>query len=186
MSPQERLDRLRSLRREVSALRAVKCRMSHERVVRQGEHMLPAASRLPGVAYRRVGLCDHGERALRVGCSHTTARVKLKEAINELGGGGGPATDLAGELNRLDNEIHLLDHRKGEAEKELARALEWAHRAGDQGGEGVGLAAVENEVGELELLHDGYVEQVGTLRDRVMAELDGLIARAGRAEAGGA
>lgn len=176
MSPQERLERLRSLRGELAALCAVKCRMTHERVVREGEHMLPAAGRIPGVAYRRVGLCSPGKRALGLGCSHTTARVRLKVAIDELGADGGAA--LASELNRLDNEIHLLDYRKGEAENAVARALEGAHRAD---GTGEGLASAWRGVRELELLHDGYVERVGALRDSVVAELDRLI---GRAESG--
>ncbi|HLM56414.1 MAG TPA: hypothetical protein VK422_09895 [Pyrinomonadaceae bacterium] len=175
MSPQDRADRLRSLREEIAALRAVKCRMSHERVVRAGEHMLPVASRLPGVVYRRVGLCDPEVRARMLGCSHTAARIRLKEALKELDAAGRPAASLAAELNLLDNEIHLLDHRKGEAEKALARAIEEAHRAG---GRDEDWAAAQDEARELEPLHDGYVKRVEALRDRVVAELDGLI-RAG-------
>ncbi len=49
--------------------------------------------------------------------------------------------------------------------------LDEAHRAGNRG---EGLAAAEAEVRELELLHDGYVERLEALRDRVLAELDKL------------
>lgn len=177
MKPQDRAARLRSLREEVAALHAVKCRMSHERVLRRGEHMLPVASRLPGVEYERVGLCALDARARMPACSHTTARVKLKEAVRELGARGRQVETLAGELNLLDNEIHLLDYRKGAAEKSLAVALEEAHRVGGQGGGGA-PEQVEREVRELELLHDAYVEQIESLKDRVVAELDALIEQA--------
>lgn len=181
-----RLKRLRSLREAVAALSAARCGMSHERVVRAGEPPLPVASRLPGVSYERVGLCAPEARACRLGCSHTTARVKLADAAGELeraggaGGGGGP--QIGEELSRLDNEIHLLDHRRGEAEKALARALEAAHRAG-RGLRGGGVAGAEAEVRELERLHGEYVERVGLLRDRVVAGLDRLIELAEAGEA---
>ncbi len=62
--------------------------MSHERVVRGGEHLLPVAFGLPGGGYRRVGLCAPDVRALMLGCSHTTARIRLKDALDELGAVG--------------------------------------------------------------------------------------------------
>src|SRR3954468_5938039 len=120
MKPWERLDYLFSLRHQIAALGVVKCRMSHERVIRAADTMLPIICRFPAGSYQRIGLCNPEVRAVRLGCSHTMARVKLEKAINELGTGErdstGLVTFLGHELNRLDNEIHLLDHRKGEAE----------------------------------------------------------------------
>lgn len=181
MRRQKRLERLRSLRGEIAALCAVKCRMSHERVVRAGESMLPVASRLPGGGYERVGLCSPGARAQRLGCSHTTARVKLKDAINELRAcreGAGPGALFDGELNWLDNQIHLLDHRKGEAEKALARLLEEAHGARDDGRKAEKLAEAENGPREMERLHCEYVGRLSLLRDAVAAEMGGLLEQA--------
>lgn len=71
-----------------------------------------------------------------LGCSHTTARIKLQEAINELsishGNNAAQVSELAVRLNRLDNQIHLLDHRKSEAEKNLAKIEKQKYRASDQ------------------------------------------------------
>src|SRR4051812_35284337 len=94
-------DDLAHLRDEIAAGRIVKCRMQHEK-------FLPPA---PGGKLQRIGLCDSATRGERLGCSHSMARVKLKRAIQEL-----PpevAAPLAEELSWLDNQIHLLDHRKG-------------------------------------------------------------------------
>jgi hypothetical protein len=52
------------------------------------------------------------------------ARIKLERAINELDleaeSTNETASDSSNELSFLDNEIHLLDHRKGEGETALA------------------------------------------------------------------
>jgi hypothetical protein len=84
MKPQKSLDHVSSLREEIAALRVVKCRMSHERVVRTADSMLPVVCRFPEGSYQRVGLCSAEARGQRLGCSHSTARIKLKRGINEL------------------------------------------------------------------------------------------------------
>ena len=179
MKLRNRLDCLASLREEIVALCAVKCRMSHERVIREADSMLPVVCRFPEGAYQRIGLCSPEVRSQRIGCSHTTARTKLGSAIEELNIAGadksGPGSFLADELNWLNNEIHLLDHRKGEAEKTLAKILEEAYGAGDRARTGKRLREAEQTIREMEGLHDEYVDRIGVLRDRVVAEIDRLI-----------
>jgi len=110
------------------------------------------------------------------------ARIKLESAIDELETGAreknGPESFLRAELNWLDNEIHLLDHPKGEAEKTLARIME-EHGASDRAGQTERLREAETKVRELELLHDEYVDRIGILRDRIVAEMDRMIERYG-------
>jgi hypothetical protein len=156
--------------------------MSHERVVVAADTMLPVVRCFPAGSFQRIGLCDHETRALRLGCSHTTARVKLGAAIRELdvcgGDGRGLAESLGYELNLLNNEIHLLDHRKGEAEKELAKLLLEARGDGARTHGDERLRKAEEDVREMERQHDEYVERMGLLRDRVLAEMDRLIRNA--------
>jgi len=148
----------------------VKCGMSHERVLLTSDSM-PLVCRVPE-GYKRVGLCTSEVRASRLGCSHTTARIKLKAAIEVLEPGGSDSrAPLAAELNWMDNQIHLLDHRKGEAEKKLATIFETNNQVSNC----ALLGKAEEEIRELEQLHDDYVERIGKLRDKVVAELDKLI-----------
>ena len=181
MKPENFIDDLSLLRKEITALSVVKCHMSHERIIRAGEPMLPLVSSCPEGSYKRVGLCSPEVRAQRLGCSHTTARIKLEDAINELNAGngkrGGQGPSLTSELNWLDNQIHLLDHRKGEAEKTLAKIEEEMYRAGDRTPR-ANLMGAQKAVQEMEQLHDEYVEQIGLLRDKVLNEIDRLIQRA--------
>jgi hypothetical protein len=179
MKTEKPIDRLRSLRKEIASLCIVKCRMSHERIRRVGEFRLPVVSRLPGGGYQRVGLCSPEARAQRLGCSHTTARIKLQQAIKELsighGNNDGQMSELTVRLNRLDNQIHLLDHRKSEAETNLAKIEEQKYRAGDRSEKVEELNGAKKVVLEMERLHDKNVEQIGVLRDRVLNGLDRLI-----------
>ena len=182
MKPENCIDDLRLLRGEIAALGVVKCHMSHERIIRAGEPRPPLVSSCPKGSYKRVGLCSPEVRTQRLGCSHTTARIKLGDAIKELNTGNGKNSgqgpSLGSELNWLNNQIHLLDHQKGEAEKTLAKMEEEMYFADDQTQRGAKLMGAQEAVRELERLHDGYVEQIGLLRDKVLNEMDRLSERA--------
>ncbi len=177
MKSDKPVDDLQSVLKEISALSAVKCRMSHERVIREGELSLPVVSRLFEGSYERIGLCSPELRAQRLGCSHTAARIKLQDAIDRLnvGGESGAGPLLDNELNWLNNQIHLLDHRKGEAEKILARTEEQTYQAGASERAQRELSEARSAVGELERVHDEYVQLIGALRDKVAHELERLI-----------
>ena len=181
MKSQNRLDHLSFLREEIAALLVVKCHMSHERVVRASDSRLPVVCRFPEGHYQRVGLCTPEVRAARLGCSHTTARIKLETALRELDMGAEdisvPGSSLGYELNWLNNEIHLLDHRKGEAEKVLARIL--IEVAQDRAPHCETLRKAAEEIRELEALHDEYVERLGVLKDRIVTRIDKLIEAVG-------
>lgn len=136
--------------------------------------------RFPEGSYQRVGLCTAEIRAKRLACSHTSARIKLDDAIKKLAtsdrGNNAASLVFSSELVWLNNAIHLPDHQKGEAEKSLARILDEAHRAGAQGDKGQNMRESENEIYEMEQLHDEYVERIGELRDRIVIEIDTLLA----------
>jgi hypothetical protein len=180
MDAQAQLHRLRSLRDRIAALSIVKCRMVHEQVVRAGDSGLPVSGRAGEGRYRRVGLCTPEQRAMRLGCSHTTARTSLDVAIRELAthrADAGVTDRMDAELTFLDNAIHLLDHRKGEAEKALATALGEAGQPGEHGDRSENVRKAKDELHDLERQHDEYVDRIGRLRDSVVRELDALTAR---------
>src|SRR5580765_1906636 len=178
-----RTHHLSSLREEIAALSIVKCRMSHERTLSEPGSILPIKSKLFVGSYERIGLCSSELRTQRLGCSHTTARVKLATAVDELSKETDLATAWSQELNYLDNEIHLLDHRKGEAETILAHAREEFCRAPEPARQNATLAQAEKEVSEMEHLHDELVGRIGALRNRVIAEIDRLISSSPAASA---
>lgn len=168
-------ERLRALRAEVASLCAVKCRMAHERVLCDAITGRPAACRVPAGSYRRVGLCAPERRATQLGCSHTSARIKLEDAIAILAAHTGEkAQDTSlwrQEATWLNNAIHLLDHRKGDAEKQLAELLESAHRSGSAV-DAESVRAVRDRIRALEDRHDALVERIARLQAQVLAEIE--------------
>lgn len=172
-------DKLRLMREKISNLSIVKCRMAHERVVLNADNGLPVSCRFSKSSYQRVGLCTPEVRGARLGCSHSSARIQLDDAINLLYMAC-EETSASGSLLRLElaglnNAIHLLDHRKGEAEKQLARIIEESPGGGKSETESEKLREAENEIFKMEQLHDDYVERIGKLRDRVILEIDWLL-----------
>jgi hypothetical protein len=172
MRQRSRKDYLASIRDDIASMQVVKCRMAHERVVASNALAPPPVDRGPLYNFKRVGLCSPDERAARLGCSHTMSRTKLDTAINELE--PEKAGPLGNELNRITNEIHLLDHRKGQAEARLASARLEA-QGGSVDAQAFEILKETQEVARLERQHDEYVERVGVLRDRVVSEIDRLL-----------
>lgn len=172
MTPRASKSYLASLRDEIASMRVVKCRMAHERVVESTVASRLPVSCVPLHTFKRVGLCSPGERDERLGCSHTMSRTRLDRAIDELE--PERAQQFGHELNCLTNGIHLLDHRKGEAEALLAAAISEAGGGRDGSGTLEVIKAAE-EVARLERRHDEYVERAGVLRDKVVSELDRIL-----------
>ncbi|MBA73926.1 MAG: hypothetical protein CMO30_25860 [Tistrella sp.] len=152
LPPQTRLEGLRA---EIAAARIVDCGMVHERVLRAADGQTPLPSDLPnGVV--RAGLCPMPVRRQRLACSHTTARVRMIEAVRALQDVDDPAAaTLQDRLGELDARIGRIDHARGDAE--LAHAL--ACRDGD--------AATRDDAA-------AQIARTGQQFTRALAELDAL------------
>ena len=79
-------------------------------------------------AYARPALCPAGRRDTQLACSHSTARLPLRRAIEVLqardGADAAALGDLLTEWMRLDAALGTLDHRRYAAETRLADAVE--------------------------------------------------------------
>lgn len=163
-------DSLRGLRDRIASLQVIRCRMLHERVrVEDGVALrVSRGEREPGLV--RIGLCSPEDRARNLACGHTMARYALLDAIQALRAAGSvpPAEcrSLEQALEDVANEIHLLDHRKGDAERTLALASE----------RGV-VSAEAAEVRRLEAQHDAHAGQLQAIQIAVLSHLDGAIRR---------
>jgi hypothetical protein len=147
----------------VAALRAPACDMAHEAIPRRPDGMpLPSAASPSG--YGRIGICAPSVRERHIGCSHTMARLVLRDALDALGGDA----VLAAALRDLENTVSLLDHRRYDAETDHARAI----AAGADGA--AARAVIESLVAE----HRACVARVVALRDAVLARLDTALAGA--------
>lgn len=173
-------DTLEALRDRIASLQVIRCRMVHERVRVENGSVLRVSRGEPEPGLVRMGLCGPEARARNLACGHTMARYALLDAIKTLHAAGWlPATERAAlqeEVESVSNAIHLLDHRKGEAEKTLALLSEKKHCSCEES------AA---EVRCLEERHGAYAERLRALQATVLAHLDAAV-RNGTGIAGGA
>jgi len=161
---------LRALRDQIASLQVTRCRMFHERVRIENGTALRVYRGEPELAVVRIGLCEPEARARNLACGHTMARYVLLDAVHALRAAGvlpGAAHDrLQRALETVSDAIHLLDHQKGDAERQLALSSEGKQRTG------AGAA----EVKRLEEQHDAYAEQIRELQRTVLAHLDAALA----------
>ena len=157
------LHRLAELRRRIAMLQAPACGMAHERIV-AGPDGRPVPNPASPSGYRRPGICPAERRARHIGCSHTTARLILRQAIELLGDGH---ADLLAELSRLENAVSLLDHRRYDAESRRADAVS----------AGSDPRAAEREIAALVAEHRDHVDAAARLRDEVLTRVDRVVAR---------
>jgi hypothetical protein len=99
------LNSVKRLRANLVGLRVITCDMKHENLHREGEQTF------------RQAICPARARSSNIACSHTSARLKLRDAwllLNKLGDPEAVAQLM--ELSRVDGEIAVLDHRRYDAE----------------------------------------------------------------------
>ena len=162
-------DTLQSLRDRIASLQVTRCRMSHERVRIENGAVLRVSRGGTEQSLVRVGLCSPEVRARNLACGHTMARYVLLDAVGALHAAGCLPDDAHDELREalesVCNNIHLLDHQKGDAERELALASEMDLKE----------RASEEAVKRLEEQHDAFAGQMRELRGAVLAHLDAAI-----------
>ena len=159
------LARLRAL---IMASRAVACGMVHESVPRDAAGQpLPHAVEPDG--YARPALCSATRRGTQLACSHSAARLPLRQAIEALQALDGAEMAALGTLLedwiRLDAALGTLDHRRYAAETRLADAV----RTGT-----AGTVDGERSIAALVQEHRDLSRGLDALKDRVLAELDRL------------
>lgn len=165
------------IRRRIAAMQLVACRMAHERVQwDQGRTVRRSGHGEPDVVLR-VPLCGAPTRTLRLACGHTMARSEMQRALVELRAAGTLSAEqcavLAAELDALGNDIQLLDHRKGDAEKHHALLLEAQPPGGNA--DWRPLQEAETHLRSLEDEHTRHVVRLRVWRDRLLAAIDAAV-----------
>lgn len=165
------------LREWLAALEVVKCRMIHERLRWQDGRLVRIDRGEPEPVLARLGLCPAEVREQRASCGHTMVRHHLQRALQALHEGGVSSEEehaqLHQELNAIDNQIHLLDHRKGMAERRHAVLAE-GQALGDPAttDHATALAEAAAEVRACEAEHDHHVERLAAWRERLLQLVD--------------
>ena len=168
------ISKLIEIKGKVENLKAVKCRVNHERVVIDKETGVPISTYIGEKAYERIGFCPSEVREQRISCGHTRASYILEDALTLLDSQGKNVKDLRNELNNVTTQIYMLDHRKGDAEKHLAILVEKKLNSSEQSFEKE-ISLAKDAINDLENEHSDYVDKIAEVRDRIVLELERLI-----------
>lgn len=165
-------------REHLTRLKAIACRMAHERVLIDRKTQLPVAGTVPEIEFERIGLCDSAKRSKNPACSHTMARYPLENALNLLEQCD-KYSDWRAEFNALNNTIHLLDHEKGEAEKRLARVIKEKYEAAQQNNESnfsiKEQVFINEQIAAMERRHGVCAEKIEKLKNNILAAINAAI-----------
>lgn len=157
------LARLRAL---IAASRAVACGMVHESVPRDAAGQ-PLQHAVEPDGYARPALCSATRRGTQLACSHSAARVPLRQAIEALQAQDGAEMaaleTLLKDWIRLDTALGTLDHRRYAAETRLADAV----RAGTDD-----IEDGRRPIAALVQEHRDLARGLDALKDRVLAAID--------------
>lgn len=170
----EELDKLIELRGRIEGLKAVKCRVVHERVRLDKESGLPLTRNIFNPVYVRIGLCPPEIRAGMISCGHTMARYALEDALSLLPDSAGKQA-LRDELSGISDGIHALDHQRGDAEKYLAELIEKKHLTPEDFSEKE-FERTTARIRSLEQKHSEYVDRIAAVREKILAEIQAVIA----------
>lgn len=176
-------ERLAMLRDRLQAARAVDCGMVHEQVVYAADGVTPVRADTAGTAaaFQRRPLCPMPLRAQRLSCSHTSARQTLGDALSlmmtQTAVADGQRRQRLGELmarfSKLDAAIGVIDHARGDAERDHARATE-RQLAGEPGaGEALDQALAQIARGRQEFT--AALAALVALKQAVLAQIDDML-----------
>ncbi|MXV17047.1 ABC transporter C-terminal domain-containing protein [Hufsiella ginkgonis] len=143
----------------------------HEKVVGASDADLSSFTADPeNHVFKRLGFCDRAARNYRLGCAHTMANARFNWLIDQLVKRNLVTGLLAlqQEVDELVGRIYLLDHRKGDLEKQMAVAA----LSGDR----QQLDRLTGELDELKAFHSGMIDRLESLRELILNEIDGSIA----------
>ena len=169
------LDKLAASKKALEPLKAVNCRMAHERVLIDPNSQLPIVGSIADIEFERLGLCEASKRFKNPACSHTMARYPLETALDLLAEQGNENSEWRDDLDNLSNVIHQLDHEKGEAEKQFAQLIV---KIGDTENEPVKIRLLIEEkestrakIAWMEQKHGLLVEKIEILKNKIFAAL---------------
>lgn len=106
-------ERLLEVREELNRMAAVKCRMTHERVLIDPKTGLPVAGIAPEMEFRRRDLCRDAKRNANLACSQTMARYSMAKALEVLEQTGKYCADWRAEFDNPNSESFSLERKHG-------------------------------------------------------------------------
>jgi hypothetical protein len=150
------------------------CELIHEKVMLP-KNSMPAEEDTsvmqPG--FPRLGFCNASDRQWRLTCAHTMAAARFNRLLDQLAGTGLVEAERiqSEKVNALLTEIYLLDHQKGNVEKDYAVLRRQSAPAPE-------LQSAREKLNAIIHQHTILVRQVEALREEILCEVEAAMREA--------
>ncbi|MCL7754225.1 hypothetical protein MPF13_10670 [Polaribacter sp. Z022] len=115
---------LNQIKKELNEFEIFKCEMYHEKVKTNSITKLPIKKCVDGKdVFIRVKLCNINLRQKRLGCAHSSVNLRFNALLDKIKVDTNKVNKIKIKFNQTINNIYLLDHKKGNLEKEYANLL---------------------------------------------------------------
>lgn len=159
---------LHEIKEEMSRYHAAACELIHEKVM-LAKNSMPAEDdpsvTQPGLP--RLGFCNASDRQWRLTCAHTMAASRFNRLLGQLADTGLVEADRIQfeKINALLTEIYLLDHQKGNVEKDYAVLRQQSASTPE-------LQSTREKLNQIIRQHTILVRQVEALREEILGEVE--------------
>ncbi|MEO0339583.1 MAG: hypothetical protein AAF242_10250 [Bacteroidota bacterium] len=147
------------------------CGLFHEEVLLDPKTNRPLfTGSLENPIYKRTNLCDSTTRKKTLGCAHSSANMTFDQLMDDL-----PKEDPIFSLQRDQLQetffqIHMIDHKKGNLEKDVADCLNSEIIAKQR------LEEVRAAIEICKKEHSQLLDQLAGLQSKILERIDELIA----------
>lgn len=157
---------LSALRDELAVYRTVQCQLMHEQVVALFKESIAEDGNDEQLKARRKGLCPIAGRRNLLGCAHTNANdtfAQLADGVYEMGILK-TAKRPSEIIQTLVVQVYLIDHEKGDLEKQMALAKYHQHSEA--------VVRINAAIQEVISRHATVIGQIEQFRQELMHQLD--------------
>ena len=158
------------IQQKIASFQVVPCQLHHEIVQLDVNTQQPVKSgTIESPNYQRVSFCPKEIRKKRLGCAHSYANESFMETLNQLPKKDHVIEDLKTQMDEVICKIFVLDHQKGELEKDWAKALEAKNN------DTIIQSELQQQIATCIEQHTQVMTQLSALKERVVDRLGELI-----------
>ncbi|QNM86531.1 hypothetical protein H9W90_05275 [Polaribacter pectinis] len=149
------------IKNELEKFTVFKCGLKHELVKLDSKTKHPVKKIVSNKEiYERVALCNSSKRAYRLGCAHSNSNLKFNQLVSSIQIDNLEIKRILNEINQVISKIYLLDHEKGNLEKEFAICLENPSNS---------IVEIESSINSCKTTHNNYMNDLHLLKTALLS-----------------
>lgn len=157
---------IKDIKQNIEAFELVPCGLKHELVKLDADSKRPIKHSISDKnQYQRIELCSLSDRNKRLGCAHSASNARFNRLIDQLETDDDIVIELQKNINAVIFKIYMLDHKKGDLEKEYAICLD----------KNITTQKIKEQLNECITLHKTYINNLKDLKNSLITLIDTML-----------